>query len=89
VRHTFAPCGPLAHNRASFTLRVATAASQAEKRYGCQVIPDASVSACEAAAARLESSVSPARIAELANGPAAVLKRPGYAAAVAAQTGSR
>jgi hypothetical protein len=37
------------------------------KRYGCQVTTDVSIGACEAAAARLESSVSPARMAELAN----------------------
>jgi len=36
------------------------------ERYGCQVLTDASLGACDAVAARLESSVSPAKMAELA-----------------------
>jgi hypothetical protein len=36
------------------------------ERYGCKVSTDASLTACEAVAARLESSVSPAKMAELA-----------------------
>jgi hypothetical protein len=39
------------------------------ERYGCQVITDASLAACEAVASRLESSVSPAKMAELAGIP--------------------
>lgn len=35
------------------------------ERYGCEVVRDASLRGCEAVAARLESSVSPATIAEL------------------------
>jgi hypothetical protein len=35
------------------------------ERYGCQVSTDASLRACEAVAGRLESSVTPARMAEL------------------------
>jgi hypothetical protein len=35
-------------------------------RYGCQVRPDASLRACEAVASLLESTVTPARMAELA-----------------------
>jgi hypothetical protein len=46
------------------------------QRYGCEVIPDVSLEACRAVSDRLVGSVSPARMAELVSGPAAVLKRP-------------
>jgi hypothetical protein len=37
------------------------------ERYGCKVLSDASLAACDAVAARLEASVSPAKMAELAS----------------------
>ncbi len=37
------------------------------ERYGCQVLTDASLGACDAVAGRLESSVTPAQMAELAD----------------------
>jgi hypothetical protein len=37
------------------------------ERYGCQVLIDASLAACDAVAGRLESSVPPAQMAELAS----------------------
>ena len=46
------------------------------ERYGCEVIHDVSLQACRAVAERLEASVSPARMAELATAPAAVLRPP-------------
>jgi hypothetical protein len=45
------------------------------ERYGRKVSTDASLAVCEAVAGRLESSVSPAKMAELASTPSAVFKR--------------
>lgn len=46
------------------------------RRYDCEVIPEVSLEACRAVSKRLEASLSPARMAELARAPAAVLKPP-------------
>jgi hypothetical protein len=55
--HILAPLSPGAGPASRAALR---------SRYCCQVIPDASLGACEAVATRLESSVSPAQMAKLA-----------------------
>jgi hypothetical protein len=55
--HILAMLAPAARLKLRATLR---------ERYGCQVSTDASLRACEAVAARLEGSVSPTQMAELA-----------------------